>query len=170
MATKRPTAKTSPAGGSPLINAALFALALVLGAWLLYARGRVSWPPTELLASVYTVAGCLALVGPVVLLRRGGDELGLGELLWMAGGLLIWIFDLAALARGDLRLAAGPTPLSYQPMGLTILAVLIAGWRCRLGGPGWSWTNVTGWVLGLFWVGMAATTLLPARATGMAMR
>jgi hypothetical protein len=29
---------------------------------------------------------------------------------------------------------------------------------------------VTGWALGLFWVAMAATTLIPGRMLGLAMR
>jgi hypothetical protein len=123
-----------------------------------------------LLASLFTVAGCLAMIGPILLHRRDSAEVGLGELLWMAGGLVVWIFDLAAVARGEIRSLSWATPLGYQPMGLTILAVLIAAWRCRLAGSSWSWTNVAGWTLGLFWVAMAATTLLPARVLGVAMR
>ena len=53
-----------------------------------------------MLASLGTVAGCLALVGPIVLFRRGpGSEGGVGNLVWMTGGLLIWVHDLAALPR-----------------------------------------------------------------------
>jgi hypothetical protein len=50
-------------------------------------------------------------------------------------------------------------------MGLTILAVLIGGWRANGGvrGGSWSWTNITGWMLGMFWVGMAAASLVPSR-------
>ncbi len=136
----------------------------------LFARGRLSWPPTQLLASIYTVAGFLAIVGPIVLHRRESTEIALGELLWMTGGLVVWVFDLAALARGEFRTTTWATPLGYQPMGLTILAVLLTAWRCRVAGASWSWTNVTGWVLGIFWVGMAAFTLLPARVLGVAMR
>jgi hypothetical protein len=55
-------------------------------------------------------------------------------------------------------------------MGLTMLAVLLAGWRCRLGSRSWSWTNVTGWGLGLSWVAMAFTTLVPVRLPGLASR
>ncbi len=174
MATRRVPAKSTasaPASGSPpILNALLLGAALCGGFALLFSRGRLTWPPTQLLASVYTVAGCLALIGPVVLHRRDAPEVGLGELLWMAGGLVVWIFDLAAVARGDFRGTSWATPLGYQPMGLTILAVLLAAWRCRVAGSSWTWTNVTGWALGLFWVAMAATTLLPARVLGMAMR
>ena len=67
---------------------------------LLVMRGRVTWPPHELLASIYTVAGCLALVGPLVLARGESGDGGLGELLWMTGGLLIWVFDGVAAAPG----------------------------------------------------------------------
>jgi hypothetical protein len=53
-------------------------------------------------------------------------------------------------------------------MGLTVLAGLIAGWRLHAGRLGsWTWTNVAGWVLGLYWVGMAFWSLLPARASGL---
>ena len=84
----------------PLLNALLLGVALCGGLGLLFAKGRLSWPPTQLLASVYTVAGCLAMIGPILLHRRDSPEVGLGELLWMAGGLVVWVFDLAALTRG----------------------------------------------------------------------
>jgi len=40
-----------------------------------------------------------------VLARSQVGEGGLGELLWMTGGLVVWVFDLAALAQAqcDLR-------------------------------------------------------------------
>jgi hypothetical protein len=174
MASKRATTKSSAptvsAASPPLVNALLLVLALGSGFVTLFSRGKLSWPPTQLLASVYTVAGFLALIGPFVLHRRVGGEVALGELLWMAGGLVVWVFDLASLARGEFKTTAWSTPLGYQPMGLTILAVLLTAWRCKLAGSSWSWTNVTGWVLGLFWVGMAAYTLLPPRVLGVAMR
>jgi hypothetical protein len=172
MASKRVASKAPASSSStpPLANALLLGLALCGGLGLLFARGRLSWPPTELFASTYTVAGCLALIGPILLHRRDSAEVGLGELLWMSGGLVVWVFDLAAIARGDYRSLSWATPLGYQPMGLTILAVMLAAWRCRVAGSNWSWTNVTGWALGLFWVAMAASTLIPARVLGLAMR
>ena len=172
MAIKRvpPKASSAPSPAPPILNAVLLGAAFCGGLGILFARGRLTWPPTQLLASVYTVAGCLALIGPIVLHRRDSPEIGLGELLWMAGGLVVWVFDLAAVARGDLKNLTWATPLGYQPMGLTILAVLLAAWRCRVAGSSWSWTNVTGWVLGLFWVAMAASTLVPARVLGLAAR
>ena len=175
MATKRAASKSasstsSPAAG-PILNAILLIAAVCYGMLILVNRGRMSWPPTQLLASLYTVAGCLALVGPIVLARSESGETALGELLWMTGGLLIWVFDVVALLRGDWRGIAWATPLSYQSMGLTILAVLLAGWRCRLAGRNWSWTHVPGWVLGIFWVGLAVTSMLPsARGTALVLR
>lgn len=151
------------------MNAILLGTALCYGMALLVNQGHVSWPPHQLLASLYTVSGCLALVGPIVL-ARGEGEGGLGELLWMTGGLLIWVFDAVYLVRGEWRSTAWVTPLGYQPMGLTMLAVLLAGWRCRVSGRNWSWTNVTGWVLGVFWVGLAVSTLWSARSVGLALR
>ncbi len=172
MATKRaaPRASAPAPSGSPLMNALLMGAAICYGLGTLVARGRLSWPPVQLLASIYTVAGCLALIGPILLNRRSSGDVGLGELLWMAGGLVIWVFDLAAVARGEVRSVSWPTPLGYQPMGLTILAVLLAAWRCRVAGSNWSWTNVTGWALGIFWVAMAASTLIPGRMLGLAAR
>jgi hypothetical protein len=166
-APKPPASSTTP---PPLANALLLVVALGLGITTLVSRGRLTWPPTQLLASLYTVAGFLAMVGPIVLHRRDSTEIALGELLWMAGGLVVWVFDLASLARGEFRTASWSTPLGYQPMGLTILAVLLTAWRCKVAGTSWSWTNVTGWILGLFWVAMAAYTLLPPRVLGVAMR
>jgi hypothetical protein len=153
-----------------MANALLIGAALVCGLGILVARGRVGWPPHHLLASLYTVAGCVALVGPVVLARAQAAEGGLGELLWMAGGLLVWVYDAAAVVRGQWRTVSWVTPLDHQTMGLTVLAVLLAGWRCRVGGRSWSWTNITGWALGLFWVGMAVATWLPGRLPEVAAR
>ncbi len=176
MPAKRTGSRSSAAGGSapslssPLANALLLGAAFCIGLGLLVAKGRLSWPPHQLLASTYTVAGCLAMVGPIVLARVEASERGLGDLLWMTGGLLIWIFDGAAAARGLWRSQAWATPLGYETMGLTMLAVLVAGWRCQLGSRNWAWTNVTGWLLGIFWVAMAVTTLVPARITGLALR
>jgi hypothetical protein len=104
------------------------------------------------------------MVGPIVMARGEPGDRGLGELLWMTGGLLVWVFDIVALMRGSWRTMTWSTPLGSQTMGLTILAVLLAGWRCRLVGRNWSWTNVTGWLLGLYWVAMALVTFLPERS------
>ena len=175
MATSKrvaPRAAQAPTGSAsgPVGTAVLVGLALAYGVSTLVSRGRMQWPPTQFLASLYTVAGCLALVGPIVLFRKDAGELGLGDLLWMVGGLVVWVFDGAALIRGETRTLSWATPLGYQPMGLTILAVGMAAWKSRTGGPGWSWTNVTGLILGVFWVGMAASTLVPARTLGLAIR
>jgi hypothetical protein len=173
MTSKRGASKVGAApvtfSSAPLMNAVLVGAALCYGLAILVSHGRVSWPPNQLLASLFTVSGCLAVVGPIVL-ARGEHEGGLGELLWMTGGLLVWVFDAVALLRGDWRTMAWVTPLGYQTMGLTILAVLLAGWRCRITGRSWSWTNVTGWVLGLFWVGLALSTMWSSRAVGLALR
>jgi hypothetical protein len=149
-----------------LANALLIGAAVGYGLWTLVGRGRVSWPPHDLLTNAYTLAGCLALVGPIVLARREAAAGGLGELLWMTGGLLVWVFDLAAALRGNFQTVAWTTPLGYQAMGLTMLAVLLAGWRLRSGGRDWSWTNVTGWILGLFWVGMGLLSFWSSRGLG----
>ena len=174
MAAKRGAARTgsggTSAGSGPVFNAVLLGLALCYGLVLLVNRGRLNWPPNQLLSSLYTVAGCLAVVGPVVLARTVEGEAGLGELLWMTGGLLVWVFDAVAALRGQWQGTAWVTPLGTQTMGLTILAVLLAGWRCRVAGRNWSWTNVTGWILGLFWVGMALVVMTPGRPGGLALQ
>ena len=160
----------SSANASPLANALLVGAAFAAGVAILVTRGRVSWPPHQLLSSIFTVAGCLALVGPIVMARGESGDRGLGELLWMTGGLLVWVFDVVALVRGHWKTMAWATPLNAQTMGLTILAVLLAGWRCRLVGRNWSWTNVTGWLLGLYWVGMAVVTFLPEHSLVASLR
>jgi hypothetical protein len=172
MGTKRVAPRASgPAPSTPVFNALLLLIALSYALWLLVSRGRLSWPPTELLAGASTLAGCLALVGPIVLFRRDASESGLGDLLWMTGGILLWVFDVAGLYQGGARSISWVAPMGSRAMGLTILAVLLAGWRLRggeMGGRPWSWTNVTGWVLGLFWVGLALASFLPSRGTGLA--
>lgn len=164
------SAPSSTSASSPALNTVVLGAAILYGLWHLVARGKVSWPPADLLANAYTLAGCLALVGPIVLFRRDGGEGGVGEMLWMTGGVMIWVFDLAALAKGEARSASWATPIASRTMGLIILAVLVAAWRSRSGGKSWSWTNVTGWVLGLFWVGLALATLVPGNPVRLAMR
>jgi hypothetical protein len=163
-ASRSTSTSNSAATASPLTNAILVVGAFGMGLSLLVSQRRMTWPPNQLLSSIFTVAGCLAMIGPVVMARGDSGDRGLGELLWMTGGLLVWVFDVVALARGDWRSMSWATPLESQTMGLMILAVLLAGWRCRLVGRNWSWTNVTGWILGLYWVGMALATFLPERA------
>ncbi len=172
MAFKRSAPKSSsPSSHQPLVNALLIGAAVAYGLWILVERGRVDWPPHHLLSGAYTLAGCLALVGPFVLARTQTTEGGgLGELLWMTGGILIWSYDILGALRGEWRTTAWATPLGQQALGMAILAVLVAGWRCGLGVRNWSWTNVTGWALGLFWVGMALSTTLIGGASGLASR
>jgi hypothetical protein len=166
----RPGPSSGSAAGGPLFNAVLVGAAVVYAVSVLVQRGTMSWPPHQLLASLFTVSGCLAVVGPLVLARGEGSGAGLGELLWMTGGLLVWVFDALAVVRGQWASTAWVTPLAAPTMGLTILAVMLAGWRCRVSGRGWSWTNVTGWVLGLFWVGLAVVSVWPGRGAGLASR
>lgn len=173
MATKRASTKASspPApASSPALNAAVLGSAVAYGLYLLVIRGRMSWPPTDLLANAYTVAGCLALVGPIILFRKDPGDGGVGEMLWMTGGVLVWIFNLAALLRREPRAASLATPVAARTMGLTMLAVLLAAWRLRGGSRSWAWTNVTGWVLGLFWVGLALASLWPDSPVRLALR
>jgi len=169
MSAKRPSSP-SRTTGSPdhaVTNAILLTAALGWGLALLIQRGRLTWPPYALLSSLSTLAGCLALVGPLILARSGGKDGSLGELVWLTGGLMVWLFDLSAALQGQGRSLNWATPLGERTMGLAILAVLLAGWRCGLAGRDWSWTNVTGWALGLFWVGMAAGSWFLAPSTGL---
>ena len=131
MAQTRAKASTNPA----VANAVLVGAALVWGAALLVQRGRLTWPPYELLASISTLAGCLALVGPVILARSGELEGSLGELMWLVGGLLVWIFDIEGVMQGRWRTLHWATPLSDRAMGLTMLAVLVGRLEVRHGGP-----------------------------------
>jgi hypothetical protein len=162
MSAKRASATTSGASGSPdhaITNAVLMLAAIGCGVSLLVQKGRLSWPPISLLASLSTLAGCLALAGPLILARSAGNEGSLGRLIWLTGGLLVWLIDLAAVIQGQAKSLSWTTPLPDRIMGLAILAVLAAGWKCGLAGRDWSWTNVVGWALGLFWVAMAMGSL-----------
>ena len=158
MSAKRSSPNASGASGSPdhaITNTVLLLVALGWGFTLLIQKGRLSWPPVSLLASLSTLAGCLALAGPLILGRSGRGGGSLGELLWLTGGLMVWLFDVSAVLQGQAKAISWATPLSDRTMGLAILAVLGAGWRCGLAGRDWTWTNVVGWALGLFWVGLA---------------
>jgi hypothetical protein len=171
MGAKRATGSASPTAGSadPAVgNAVLLVAALCIGLTLLVQRGRLSWPPLNLLSSLSTLAGCLALVGPVILARSASRDGSLGELVWLAAGLLVWLFDLATVLQGQARTLNWATPLGERPMGLFILALLLAGWRTGLAGRNWSWTNVFGWSLGLFWIGLAVASwwLAPGSVLG----
>ncbi|MFO0889566.1 MAG: hypothetical protein U0790_10565 [Isosphaeraceae bacterium] len=165
MCAKRASGSSaSAAGGSDPAtgNAILLIVAIAAGLGLLVQRGRLSWPPIDLLSSLSIVAGCLALVGPPILARSASSNGSLGELVWLAGGLLVWLFDLSALLQGQARSLNWTTPIGERTMALTILAIFLAGWRCGLRGRDWSWTNVVGWSLGLFWVGLGAGSWLLA--------
>ncbi len=159
-----PQTRASSPTNHAVANAVLVGAALLWGAALLIHRGRLTWPPYQLLASLSTLAGCLAIVGPVILVRSGQLEGSLGELMWLVGGLLVWVFDFEGVMQGRWRTLHWATPLSDRAMGLTILAVLVAGWKCGMADWNWSWTNVTGWVLSAFWVGMAFSSWLLAPA------
>jgi hypothetical protein len=159
-----PSGKTG-SGDHAVTNAVLLIAALACGLALLFHRGRLTWPPYALLSSLSTLAGCLALVGPLILARSGDREGSLGELLWLTGGLLVWLFDLSAILQGERRNLSWATPLGDRTMGLAILAVLLAGWRCGLAGRNWAWTNVAGWGLALFWIALAAGSWFLAPAS-----
>lgn len=173
MSTKRSGGKSSESTPDRAVfNALLVLAALGGGLSVLVQRGRLSWPPYELMAGVSTIAGCLALVGPFVLARPDAAKGGLGELLWMTAGILVWVLDAAAAAQGQWRTMSWTSPLGDRMMGLTILAVLIAGWRCGLAGRNWSWTNVAGWTLGFVWIGLALCTWIarPGNVFGLVVR
>ncbi len=158
------SASRSQNSSRPVLNAVLMLAAVGWGLSRLVASGRLAWPPHGLLASLATLAGCLALVGPLILFGSGELAGDLGELVWMTVGLLVWMCDLEAVLRGDWRTVRWATPISDHTIGMVVLAVLIAGWKCGLKEWKWSWTNVTGWMLGLFWVGMAASSWLLSSA------
>src|SRR5271165_4337961 len=102
----RRASSSAGAASSPehaLTNAILLTAALGWGLSLLIQKGRLTWPPLALLASLSTLAGCLALVGPLILGRSGGKEGSLGELVWLTGGLLVWLFDIAPALQASPR-------------------------------------------------------------------
>lgn len=169
--TRMPSSRTSN-GSRPIVNALLILGAVGWGLSRLVAGGRLDWPPRGLLASLSTLAGCLALVGPLILLGSGELAGNLGELVWMTIGILIWMCDLEAVLRGDWRGLRWATPISDRTIGLIVVAVLIAGWKCGLKEWRWSWTNLTGWALGVLWIGMAAGSwwLSPAGRASLAVR
>lgn len=171
MAKRAPAATPKNSGGggqSPLLSAVAIMAALGYGGVLLVQNGRLSWPPYNLLGSMFTVFGCIALVGPFILCRRAPGDAYLGELVWLTCGLLIWMHDLAFVARGDWKTAPWATPMSYQAIGLAALAIVIAGRQCGIAAKSWAWTNVVGLILALFWVGMGVWTVGTAATSRVA--
>jgi hypothetical protein len=166
------SSRSASSSNPAIANAVLIAAAVFGCAALLVERGRLTWPPYQLLSSLSTLAGCLALVGPLILIRSGEIEGSLGELMWLTGGLLVWFFDIEAVAQGRWQTVSWAMPLSERTLGLAILSVLLAGWKCGLAVRNWSWTNVMGWILSAFWVGMAFCSwfLAPASRAGLAAR
>lgn len=167
-AASRNTASTAsvasaPGASSPLLNATLVLLAIGYGLMLLVERHELSWPPRELLASLSTLAGCLAMVGPFLLWRRGSEEGTVGEMTWIVGGLLLWAFDLSALVQGNLRELDWAAPIGPEILGPVILSVMIGGWLTGRLAWSWTWTSVTGWLLGLIWIGIWILSMLPQR-------
>ncbi len=169
MAAKKSAGASSTGSSQPaVLNALLIASALAVGITLLVQRGRLTWPPYALLSSLSTIAGCLALVGPIILARSANLSGSLGELGWLTAGILVWLFDVAAILQGQWRATAWATPLPDRSMGLFLLAVLLAGWKCGLAHRNWTWTNVAGWLLSLYWVTTGALSwILPATARGL---
>ena len=121
-------------------------------------------PPNQLFASLGTVAGCLAMIGPICSIAATHPTRDSAS--WVSDGGWPCRTDLRPrrLGPGELHSMYWATPLSYQPMGLTILAALISACCCtvRAGRD-----ERDGLDLGLFWVAMAASTLLPARMLGL---
>lgn len=174
MSSKRAGSRSaeSSAPDRAIFNALMVVAAVGGGLLLLVQRGRLSWPPYQLLASISTIAGCLAMVGPFILARPDAAKGGLGELLWMTAGILVWVLDISSAAQGQWRTMSWTSPLGDRMMGMMILAVLISGWRCGLAGRNWSWTNVTGWALGILWISLAVSSwvLRPGTFPGLASR
>ena len=149
MATSK---SSSMAPASPWWTALLIFAAIGYATWVLVQRGRLSWPPYGPLASAYTIAGGIALIGPIVLAKWGDAGEPIGERIWRTGGFLIWILDLASIARGQIGVLQWITPVDAGQMGLIMLAVMASGWsRSSGGGFRWSWTNLVGWCLGVLW-------------------
>lgn len=165
----KPASGAGNGGGgnaSPWGIVMLLAGAVGIAVWALVRRGGMEWPPRELLSGAFTVTGGLALAGPIALWLHGaGDDRGLGERVWMTCGLLTWLFDAAGLARGETRPNTLISPIPATTLGLFALAIVIAGWRGRSDSNNWRWTNVLGWMLGLFWIGLAAWSLFPESST-----
>ena len=113
----------------------LIGAALVWGAAHLFQRGRLTWPPYQLLASLSTLAGCLALVGPVILARSGEIEGSLGELMWLVGGFLVWVFDIEGVLQGRWQTIPWATPLSDRSDGPDDAGRARGGLEVRHGGP-----------------------------------
>ena len=119
MCAKRASGSASGAVSTDhaITNALLLLAAIGWGLSLLIQKGRLSWPPVALLSSLSTLSGCLALVGPLILARSAGSDGNLGELVWLTGGLLVWLFDLRRRSRGSTGRSTGRRRWATAPWG-----------------------------------------------------
>lgn len=166
MPAKRTNAKAggAPATASPppLVNALLLAGSIGYAVHLLVQAGAMHWPPTELVQAGGTVAGCLALVGPLILWRGGSSgEASLGDLVWLNCGLLVWVCNLMAMSRGELPGKSWVTPVEPGLMGAFTIACVVASWKGARARWVWSWTSVVGGLLCTFWVVGGLASLMP---------
>ena len=166
--TRQQLAGTSGSPDHAVANAILLAAALGWGLSLALSARKADLAALGALVKPVDpgrLSGAGRAADPGPFRRREGS---LGELVWLTGGLLLWLLDLVGALQGQARSLNWTTPLGERTMGLVILAVLLAGWKCGLAGRNWSWTNVTGWALGLFWVALAAGSWLLTPSSGLA--
>lgn len=166
MPPKRSSTKAGAAHAGtatpPLVNALLLAGSLAYAIHLLVQAGAMRWPPTELFQAASTVAGCLALVGPLILWRSGiGAQPSLGDLVWLNCGLVVWVCNLISISRGEMPGKSWVAPIEPSLMGSLAIGCALASWKGAGARWVWSWTSVVGSLLGLFWMLGAVASLIP---------
>lgn len=171
MPSKRSASKPGPSGPSgapsPLLSAALVCLGVGHGLYLLVDRGAIGWPPSQLMGPASTLAGSVAMVGPIVLWKKvGGSDASVGDLVWMAGGLFLWLLDLSAIAEGRSGRMDWAVPAEPRVLGCFAVAVMVAGWTSGHARWAWTWSGITGSILGGIWVSRMVLELMGGGAAG----
>ncbi len=154
MAAKQSRSRPGPSSESaPLWNAVLVVGAIALAGYVLVVRGALSWPPHELTGSIGIVAGCLTLIGPLVLWgRRGEAGASLGDHAWMTCGVAAWLFALARWSIGGAPSLDWTAPVAPWVIGGVAASTACSGWRIAGLRPAWTWTGVLGASLAVYWV------------------
>lgn len=146
----------------PVLN-----LMILTGAGILFVRvgirqGWIDWPPTQLGKILATLAGWIALAGPLVLFRHEeqAGSMGVGDRVWITTGLLLWLKLSLQIGTGNLpSVEAVTTLIDSRDMALVSAACLIGGMMGKPKNSHWTWTNLVGWGMSVCWM---TSVLLPA--------
>lgn len=146
----------------PFLNLLILSGAVILFVKVGIRQGWIQWPPANLGSILASLAGWIALAGPLILFRHeeqtGG--MGIGDRVWVTTGFLLWLKIAIQLFTGRFpSIEAVATIVGPTDMALISMACLAGGLIGRPKSSHWTWTNLVGWGLSLCWL---SAVFLPA--------